>query len=96
MKGYVISDIEVTDPEAFEHYKALSARSVAQHGGTFIVRGGAFAVVEGDWQPKRISVIEFPSVHAAETWIASEDYAPARAVRQGSASSRILIAEGAS
>ncbi len=94
MRAYVISDIDVTDAEAFEQYKLLSAPSVERHGGRFLVRGGSFEVIEGDWSPKRLSILEFPDVAAAEKWIGSDEYRPARAIRHRSANTNIVLVQG--
>ena len=95
MKAYVVSDIAVTDPELFEQYKLLSAPTVERHGGRFLVRGGGLTVVEGDWSPRRLTIIEFPSRDAAVAWIESDEYRPARAVRHRSAETNLVIVQGA-
>lgn len=94
MAAYVINDMEVTDPATFEQYKQLSPPTVAQYGGRFLARGGACTAAEGDWLPKRLVILEFPSVERAQAWLESPEYAPARALRQRSARSRIVIVEG--
>lgn len=69
MAGYVIVEIDVTDPVEYEEYKKQAAAAVAQHGGKYIVRGGAIEMLEGDWKPKRIVVLEFPSTQRAKEWL---------------------------
>lgn len=93
--AYVICDIEVTDPAAYEEYKKLSLPAVEKHGGRFVVRGGATEVLEGDRRPNRIVVLEFPSVEAARTWYDSPDYVEARRVREGAAQGSFILVEGA-
>ena len=94
MSAYIIVDIEVTDPVTYEEYKKLAAATVAAYGGRYIVRGGAAEGVEGDWTPKRIVVLEFPSLERAKQWWASEDYAPAKAMRHASAKSNMIVVAG--
>ena len=94
MTAYVISDIEVTDPAEFEEYKRLSPPSVAQYGGRFLARGGDLEILEGDWSPKRLAILEFPDACAAKAWIESAAYAPARKVRHGSAKSALVVVAG--
>ena len=94
MPAYVINDMEVTDPVTFEQYRQLSPATVAKYGGRFLVRGGTVEPQEGDWAPKRLVVLEFPSIELARAWIDSPEYAPARRLRQISAVSRLLIVEG--
>lgn len=94
MAAYVINDMEVTDPAILEEYKKLSPDTVARYGGSFLVRGGALTALEGDWQPKRLVILEFPSVAQARAWIDSPEYAPARRLRQAAAKSNIIVVEG--
>ena len=65
MPAYVINDMVVTDPELFERYKQLSPPTVAQYGGRFLARGGQIENLEGDWSPRRVVIIEFPSLERA-------------------------------
>jgi uncharacterized protein (DUF1330 family) len=94
MPAYVIVDIQTTDQERTLRYRELSGPSVARHGGRFIVRGGATRVLEGDWDPERIVVTEFPSMEAARAWYDSSEYREARAVREGAGTYRMIAVEG--
>lgn len=95
MPAYVISDMEITDPQRFEEYKRLSPPTVAAYGGRFLARGGEITPLEGGWQPRRLVVLEFPSVAQASAWLDSPEYAPARRLRQLSANARMVVIEGA-
>ena len=68
MTAYVIADINVHDQETYREYGALVPDTLKPHGGRFIVRGGASETLEGDWQPRRLVVIEFPSADDARRW----------------------------
>jgi uncharacterized protein (DUF1330 family) len=92
--AYVINDMEITDPLRFEDYKRLSPPTVAAYGGRFLARGGEVTALEGDWQPKRLVMLEFPSMAQAQAWLNSPEYAPARRLRQLSAKSRMVVIEG--
>ncbi len=94
MPAYIIVDGEVTDPVRYEKYKLLTPAAIAAHGGRFIVRGGATTVLEGSWQPKRMVVIEFPSLAAARTFYDSPEYREARTVREGAAIMNMIVTEG--
>ena len=94
MAAYVIVEIEVKDPARYERYKALAPPSIAQYGGRYLVRGGACTVLEGSWQPARLVVLEFPSRAAAQAWWDSPEYAPAKALRQQSAATEMLLVDG--
>ena len=94
MPAYVINDMVVTDPVLFEEYKKLSPPTVAQYGGRFLARGGSTATLEGEWSPKRLVIIEFPSVAQARAWVDSPEYAPARRLRQITTISNLIVVEG--
>ena len=94
MAAYVIVDMTVTDHAAIEGYRQLAGASVVAHGGKFLVRGGTIAVLDGDWNPQRIVVIEFPSVAQARAWRSSPDYREACAIRDRAARTRMLLVEG--
>ncbi|HSJ07584.1 MAG TPA: DUF1330 domain-containing protein [Longimicrobiales bacterium] len=94
MPAYIIVQVDVRDPVAYERYKALAESSVSAHGGKYIVRGGATETLEGSWKPPRLVVLEFPSAVAARAWWASPEYAEGKALRQAVAGSQMLLAEG--
>lgn len=94
MPAYVIAHIDVKDPTRYEDYKRMSPISIEKFGGRFIARGGKTESLEGTWQPKRLVLIEFPSVERAREWWASEDYAPAKALRQATSTGDLVVVEG--
>lgn len=94
MVAYVINDMEVTDAQLLEEYKKLSPATVAQYGGRFLARGGQCETLEGAWSPKRLVILEFPSLERAKAWVNSPEYAPARQVRQRASRSNIVVVEG--
>jgi len=93
-KAYVIVDVEVSDPDLYEEYKQLSTATAQQYGGRFLVRGGEVDVVEGDWRPHRLVVLEFDDEDAARRWYDSPEYTEARAVRHRAARSSLVLARG--
>lgn len=95
MVAYVINDMEVLDAALLEDYKKLSAPTVAQYGGRFLARGGKVALLEGDWQPRRLVIIEFASVAQANAWSNSTEYAAAKRIRQRASRSNLIVVEGA-
>ena len=94
MSAYVIAEVDVTDPETFEEYRKLVPPTIEAFGGRYRVRGGEIDGREGGWQPKRIVVIEFDDVERARSWHDSDLYAPARALREASANTRMIVVEG--
>jgi uncharacterized protein (DUF1330 family) len=94
MSAYVIVDITIHDPERYERYKLLAPPSITAYGGRYVARGGATDVKEGDWRPSRLVLLEFPDAAQAAAWWASPEYAPAKALRQSCASTKLVITEG--
>jgi uncharacterized protein (DUF1330 family) len=94
MPAYVIVETEVTDPEQYEQYKAASPGAIAAGGGRFLVRGGELAVLEGDWQPSRLVMLEFEDLEAAKRWYESELYQEAKKLREGAANFRAIVVQG--
>jgi uncharacterized protein (DUF1330 family) len=95
MAGYVVAEVEVTDPAVYEEYRKLVPGTVARYGGKFLVRGGAVESKEGGWQPRRLVVLEFPTMEQAKKWYHSPEYAPALALRTKAARSKVVLVEGA-
>lgn len=94
MPAYVIAETDITNPEQYEKYKAASPGAVAAGGGRFIVRGGELAVLEGDWQPSRLVMLEFEDLAAAKRWYESEIYQEAKQLREGAAHLRMVAVQG--
>jgi uncharacterized protein (DUF1330 family) len=93
-KAYLIADMDVTDPNAYEDYKRLAGPAVERYGGRYIARGGATVLLEGEREPHRTVIIEFPSVDAATTFYSSPEYREARDARAGAAQASIVVVEG--
>ena len=94
MAAYVIAEIEVTDPAAYEDYRRQVPAVVQKYQGKFIVRGGKIDPKEGGWTPQRIVVVEFPSMAQAQKWYDSPEYAPLIKLRQKASRGRLIVAEG--
>ena len=94
MPAYVIVETDITDPERYEQYKAASPAAIAAGGGRFLVRGGELALLEGDWQPTRLVVLEFEDLAAAKRWYESEVYQEAKKLRDGAAHLRMVAVQG--
>jgi uncharacterized protein (DUF1330 family) len=94
MPTYVILDVEVTDPETFARYAARSGDTVAAYGGRYLVRGGEFRVLEGDPNPHRVVVTEFPDDEAARAWYESPEYQEILPLRLQSTNSTAITVQG--
>lgn len=94
MAAYVIAEIVVRDAAGYDTYKAGVEATVTKHGGRFLVRGGAVTSYEGGWDPKRIVVLEFPTMAALDAWYNSADYKPLLEIRLKAADGRLIGVEG--
>jgi uncharacterized protein (DUF1330 family) len=95
MSAYVMADITVTDADQMAKYREWSTKAAAEFGASFIVRGGAITVFEGDWKPSRIVILQFPDSETAKKWYASETYQHAITLRQNAGVMRMVMVEGA-
>jgi uncharacterized protein (DUF1330 family) len=95
MAAYIIADIRVTDHASYDQYRPLAAASIARFGGRFVVRGGEVDLLEGEPQPERIVVIEFPDADTARRWYGSAEYQAALKIRQAASRGRVVLVEGA-
>lgn len=96
MAAYVIVDVEVGDSEAYEEYKEDAAPAVKEHGGRYLVRAGEWEVLEGEWRPNRLVLLEFDSLEDARRWYESDAYRQARDKREGAAKVNMVVVRGAS
>ena len=80
--AYALITVKIHDPEGFKAYLAAAPATIAACGGEYLVRGGAFETVEGEWNPARITVLRFPSMAQARAWYFGEGYTRARDLRQ--------------
>ena len=94
MAGYMVGNITVTDPETFAEYGKRVPATVAQFGGTYVVRGGTPERIEGNYDPVRIVILQFDSVEKAREWYDSDVYAPLKEMRMKASSGDLYFVEG--
>jgi len=94
MPGYVVVQIEVTDPIMYEKYKELAPPSIRKYGGRYLVRGEPVETLEGEWSPKRFVILRFDSKEQAKAWWSSPEYREAKLLRQASASTEMICVHG--
>lgn len=95
MPAYLLARIRVTDPKRFAQYRAAAPAAIAKHGGRYVVRGGEGVALEGAHDGRRLVVVEFPSLEAAQRFWDSPEYAQAKALRAGAAEFEVLLVPGA-
>ncbi len=94
MAAYIIVQVDVTDPETFETYRAQVPATLVPFGGEFIIRGGDMEILEGEWPIRRCVVIQFPDKESAKGWYASAEYQGPKALRQASANTNMIVVDG--
>ena len=94
MAAYVIVDVTINDPVLYEEYRKLTPATIAAFDGKFVVRGGETHLLEGDWKPGRVVVLEFPTVERAKEWWSSPEYTAAKEIRQQAADTQMLVVQG--
>ena len=94
MAGYIIAEVQVTDPERYEEYRKQVEGTIAAYGGRYRVRGGKAEALEGDAPRGRLVVIEFDSYEQARSWYDSEVYKGPKALRQDTSTGRLILVDG--
>lgn len=95
--AYIIVNMQIADMEQYKQYMAAAPAAVATFGGEYLVRGGRFEALEGDWQPARLAMLRFPSFEQAKAFYDSEQYRQARAKREGATDFfNLVLVEGVS
>jgi len=93
-KGYIISRVDITDPDAYARYAAAATKAIADHGGKPLARGGRSEALEGAARARNV-VLEFEDYEAARRYYHSEQYQAAKALRAGAARMEMVLVEGA-
>jgi uncharacterized protein (DUF1330 family) len=93
--GYVMVQMNVTDPEKYKQYMAAAPATIRAAGGEYLARGGRSETLEGDWQPHRVALLKFPTYEQAKAWYDSENYRQARTKRAGATEYfKMVLVEG--
>ena len=92
--AYILANVDVRDPAAYEEYKRLSTIAMKAHGAEVCARGGKTEVLEGDWTPHRVVLLKFPSVEKAKAFYDSTEYKAAIEARKNIAVMRMVLVEG--
>jgi uncharacterized protein (DUF1330 family) len=94
MAAYMIAEIEVKDPARYEEYRRGVQATIDRYGGRFLARGGAAELVEGSGEPKRVVILEFPTMAQLKQWYDSPEYVPLRELRQSASEGRFVVVQG--
>jgi uncharacterized protein (DUF1330 family) len=94
MSAYLIFDVEIRDMARYQDFMAGVKPALEAAGARYLSRGGAHTVYEGDWQPRRIVLLEFPSAKAADDFYNGDVYRSLKAIRDECSSARLVMVEG--
>lgn len=94
MPAYILADVQISDPAGFRAYQDQVAATLVSYGGTFIVRNGRNAVLEGGWQPHNLVLLAFPSYEQAKAWYEGPEYTPLIADRMKTSTATIVLVDG--
>jgi uncharacterized protein (DUF1330 family) len=94
MAAYLVADVEVTDPAGFEEYRKRLPATLAAYGGRFLTKPGAIEIVEGEWAPKRLAIVEFENVARVKAWLESPEYQALQRVRHRTSNTNAVIVDG--
>ena len=93
--AYLIVDTKIREPESYEDYKKLAKPIVESFGGEYLARGGELHIDQDDlWSPSRIVLVKFPSLEQAKSFLNSEQYQSAKALRLNSSRATLTVIEG--
>jgi uncharacterized protein (DUF1330 family) len=92
--GYLIAEVEITDPGKLQNYAEKVEQTLAPFNHRYIVRTSKIQTLEGDEPPNRIVIIAFDSVDKAREFYDSPAYAAIRPIRQSAAKGHIFIVDG--
>jgi uncharacterized protein (DUF1330 family) len=94
MATYLIANVRVTDPDRYPEYSSQVLPTVERYGGRYLARGGEVEVLEGDWEPQRLVILEFESMERLRQFYDSPEYAPLKQLRREVADSQLVVVEG--
>jgi uncharacterized protein (DUF1330 family) len=94
MPAYVIFDVEIWDMNRYQEFMKSVKPEIEAAGGKYLARGGAHTVYEGDWEPRRIVILEFPTVAAFESFYHGSVYHDLKPIREACSSARLVSVEG--
>ena len=94
MSAYFVIDLTVLDPDKLKQYEEGVMELVRRHGGEFLVRGGDYDVIEGNWRPGRLVIARYPSRQAIRNFYDDPDYEPYKKLRTAGSMAAALAVEG--
>ncbi len=94
MAAYAVVNVRVTDPDRYAQYRGKVPDTIARYGGKYLARGGKVEVLEGDWDPQRLVILEFESLERFNEWYNSPEYASLKQLRHEATVTEFAVIEG--
>jgi uncharacterized protein (DUF1330 family) len=94
MPAYLLVELEIVDPIGFGEYRKAVVPLVEKYDGKYLAASERVEALEGDWHPKRIVMIEFPSMQKAKEWFGCEEYREPSKIRKRTAKTKMILMEG--
>lgn len=94
MPAYLIANIQITSPDGYRGYAEQVGATIEAHGGRYLARGGTVEVLEGEWEPQRLVILEFPTLESAHAWYHSAEYERLKALRVDNSHGQLVLTEG--
>ena len=95
MKAFLILDLSITDMPQFQQYAQAIPAFITQHGGQYLIKGATTETIEGDWQPERMVLLEFPDKKHAQSFLNEPEVQPLFKLRQQTTVSQLVLCEAA-
>ena len=94
MTVYAVVNVKITDPDRYAEYRDKAPATIASYGGKYLARGGKVEVLEGEWDPQRLVILEFESMQRFNEWYDSPEYAPLKHLRGVASATEFVVVEG--
>jgi uncharacterized protein (DUF1330 family) len=94
MAVYSVVNIQITDSARYTEYREKAPATIAHYGGKYLARGGKVNVLEGDWNPQRLVILEFETMERFNEWYNSPEYAPLKQMRHEASVTEFVVVEG--
>ena len=91
MAVYAVVNVQITDPARYAEYRENTQSTIARYGGKYLARGGEVEVLEGEWKPQRLVILEFESMERLHEWYDSPEYTPLKRLRSEAAVTEFFV-----
>lgn len=94
MNAYLILDLTIHNFDKFQEYINRIPEFISRHSGKYLIKGEVPTVLEGNWNPERVVVIEFPSREHVTQFFEDPDAQSLFQIRHNTTTSRLILVDG--